>query len=212
MKFRSPWISLRSKWHDVAYTIASPMGRAEICLADAVKALVQFEAEDTQDALIDITQNYLTIEKSTPDQAFGLTEAMMNLCETYGNLFGKCKEYQLLSTLRDHSPDQVSRLWLQINSRMTQVDREARQERRDSKTDDPVLFSAWIETMTQIQDIMRDQGMKGLFADFNPPQMKGIPTAASLPGRMSPKDVAIFCMRYRFFAGPQADLPNTPYL
>jgi hypothetical protein len=212
MDWTKTWLSLRNKWNDVAYRIASPMGRAEICLAEAVKALVQFEAEGTEEPLIEITQNYLTIEKSSPDQAFGLTEAMMNLSETYGNLFGKSKELQLLTNMRDASPDQVSRLWLQINARMGQIAREARQERRDSKTDDPALLGAWIETMTQLQDIMRGEGMKGLFADFNPPQMKSIPAAASLPSRMSARDVAVFCMRYRFFAPPQADLPNTPYL
>ena len=212
MDWTKTWRSLRSKWNDVAYAMASPMGRAEICLADAVKALVQFEDEGTQEPLIEITQNYLTIEKNTPDQAFGLTEAMINLCETYGNLFGKSKELQLLTSMRDACPDQVSRLWLQISARMNQIDREARQERRDSKTDDPALFGAWIKTMAQIQEIMREEGMKGLFADFNPPQIKGLPTAASLPNRMSAKDVALFCMRYRFFAPPQADLPNMPYL
>lgn len=212
MDWTKTWRSLRSKWDDVAYAMASPMGRAEICLAEAVKALVQFEDNGTQEPLIEITQNYLTIEKSTPDQAFGLTEAMMNLSETYGNLFGKYNEYLLLKRMRDMSPDQVSRLWLQIEARMNQVDRAARQERRNSETEDPALFLAWVKTMNQVQDIMRNQGMKGLFADFNPPQIKGIPTAASLPNRMSAKDVALFCMRYRFFAPPQADLPNMPYL
>lgn len=212
MDWTKTWLSLRNKWNDVAYAIASPMGRAEICLADAVKALVQFDTNGVRTPLCEITQNYLAIEKSSPDHAFGLTEAMMNLSETYGNLFGKHCEFLLLKNMHSLCPDQVCRLWLQINARMPQVEREARRERKAGETEDPALFLAWVKTMNQVQDIMRDQGMKGLFADFNPPQMKGIPTAASLPNRMSAKDVALFCMRYRFFAAPQADLPNMPYL